>query len=226
MLIRDAYGGPLKFPTDDRVLGMPDWAKMRRYAITAKMSEEQVAKLSKLPGNEQWNQRQLMLQSLLADRFKLKVHLESRQMPDYELVIAKGGPKLTEADASGAPPANGFKGSDGKPVAGSFVRGIGMGKITAQNYGIPQFAANFLSQQLFGLGRPVVDKTGLTGKYNFTLNWTPDTAAGSASSSQPTEDQGPSIFTALQEQLGLRLQPSTGTFDMLIIDHIEPPTEN
>jgi uncharacterized protein (TIGR03435 family) len=112
-----------------------------------------------------------------------------------------------------------------------------MGKVQAQAFSMDQLA-NFLMQPFTGLGRPVKDKTGLTGKYNFTLNWTPDPGmaplapsgglpppAPPVSGASP-DSSGPSIFTALEEQLGLKLQPATGTFDVIVVDRVERPSEN
>jgi len=168
--------------------------------------------------------RERMLQALLADRFKLKIHREMKQVPDYELVVAKGGPKLKE---STEPAPNGPKGRDGKPIQGGFLMMRKSGQITAQLFGMDQLA--FFLQGSMGVSRMVKDKTGLTGKYNFTLNWTPDAAAGAGSvegfKAAPAADDGnaPSIFTALQEQLGLRLQPGTGTINAVVVDHVERP---
>jgi uncharacterized protein (TIGR03435 family) len=231
MLVRAAYGGFLKLPSDDSVSGLPDWARAGSYAIDARMSEAQAAEFKGLSKDEQEQRREAMLQSLLADRFQMKAHRESRQMPDFDLVVAKSGAKLQEGDAS----PNGVKDRDGKPVVGSLLRMSGMGKVTAQALSMDQLA-NFLTQPMIGLGRPVKDKTGLTGKYTFSLDWTPDPGLGGGPGTglmggappppPPGSDLGPSIFTALQEQIGLKLQPSTGTFDVIVVDHVERPSEN
>jgi uncharacterized protein (TIGR03435 family) len=229
MLVRAAYGGFMKLPSGDSVAGLPDWAKTGSYSINAKMSEAQGAEFKGLSKDEQEQRREAMLQSLLADRFQMKAHRESKQVPDFDLVVAKSGAKLQASDTS----TDGVKDRDGKPVVGSYLRMSGMGKVTAQALSIDQLA-NFLTQPMMGLGRPVKDKTGLAGKYNFSLNWTPDQGLGSgpmggAPPPPPPPsgvEPGPSIFTALQEQLGLKLQPSTGTFDVVVVDHVERPSEN
>ena len=203
VLIRQAFGGYTRFPNDDRVFGLPEWAKTHVYSVEARMSDEQIVQFNKLSKDDQEKQRELMLHSLLEDRFHMKAHLESKQLPCYELAIAKGGSKL----------------NGGKPRASSSLQMMGAGRISAQNYSITQFA-NFLTSPSIGLGRPVVDKTSLTGKYSFTLNWASDNLDSSAGAT------GPSIFTALQEQLGLRLQPATDSVDAIVIDHIEPLTAN
>jgi uncharacterized protein (TIGR03435 family) len=223
MLVRNAYGGPLKLPTDDSVTGLPDWAKGDFFSVQAKMSPEQVAVFAKLDKDAQEERREAMLQALLADRFKLKVHREPKTVPDYELVAAKGGPKLKE---SGDANPNGPKDRDGKPIAGSFLT-MGNGKMTAQGIGMPGLA-NFLGQPMIGVGRVVVDKTGLTGKYNFTLNFSPPQGfkfGPNAGAPPPPgqEDEGASIFTALQEDLGLKLQPGTTTIDTVVVEHVDRP---
>jgi uncharacterized protein (TIGR03435 family) len=169
-----------------------------------------------------------MLQPLLAERFKLKAHTETKQLPVYELIVAKGGPKLKEA-TPGDTYANGFKGPDGVGRGG--MMRMGRGQLTGQGVPITTLT-NLLSQQL---QRTVVDKTGLTGKYDLELNWTPEQGEGglgpppgaASPQAEPAPDAtGPSIFTALQEQLGLKLQSTKGPVETLVIDHAEMPSEN
>jgi uncharacterized protein (TIGR03435 family) len=219
ILIQAAYG-----IREDLISGAPGWVDSARYDIDAKVDGADVEALKKLTPE----QRRLILQPLLADRFKLKVHTETKQLPVYELVVAKGGSKLKEAIV-GDIYANGIKGPDGVG-RGGMVR-MGRGQLTAQ--GVPMSSVvNMLSQQLH---RTVIDKTGLTGKYDLELNWTPDEGegmgppppgGGQPHGDAPTEGSGPSIFTATQEQLGLRLQSGKGPVDTLVIDHVETPTEN
>src|SRR6185312_13638313 len=155
MMIEYAYD----LKADGLVSGLPGWADSARFDIEAKMDEDTVAALKKLSNEERTEQRRLMTQSLLADRFQLKVHHESKEMPMYALVIAKGGLKLKDADL------NGTKGPDGVPHGGGWSSSDG--QLTA--HGIPiSGLANFLSRNLH---REVVDKTGLTGKYDFKLKW-------------------------------------------------------
>ncbi len=156
-------------------------------------------------------------------------------MPDYELVVAKGGPKLTK----GAINPNAPKGKDGKPITGSFLDIRREGQVLVQGFTMEKLAY-FLGQGSTGVGRVVKDKTGLTGEYSFGLNWAPSLGAGSAtmggipapqpastvSGSTAQDDSAPSIFVALQEQLGLKLQPGTATIDAVVVDHVERPTEN
>jgi uncharacterized protein (TIGR03435 family) len=207
---------------DNRISGEPGWTS-DKFDVEAKMDEEAAAAFQKLPQDQQATQRQLMLQSLLADRCKIKVHHETKELRIYELVVAKGGFKLKEADPNNTY-ANGIKGPEGHPRAGLMM--VQGGTITGQAIPISRLAA-----QLAGLVHSqVVDKTGLAGKYDVTLKWTPDeggrvTMPG-AGGTTPPDDSGPSIFTAVQEQLGLKLVSTKGPVDTIVIDHIERPSEN
>src|ERR1700730_11933538 len=219
MLVQSAYG-----IREDLISGAPSWADSARFDIDAKVAGPDVDALQKLSPE----QRRLLLQPLLADRFKLKIHTETKQLPVYEIVLAKGGSKLKEATA-GDTYANGTKGPDGVGRGG--MMRSGPGQLTAQ--AVPMTSlANMLSQQLH---RTVLDKTGLTGKYDLELNWTPDQGADpmfkGAEGSQQRADaapdaSGPSIFTVLQEQLGLKLQSAKGPVETIVIDHVEMPSEN
>jgi len=218
MLLQAAYG-----IREDLISGVPSWADSVRYDIDAKVAGPDVDDLKKL-SNEQ---RRSMLQPLLADRFKLQVHTETKQLPVFELVLAKGGSKLKEATPGDTYPS-GFKGPDG--VAHGGMMRMGHGELTGQALPISSLA-NMLSQQL---QHTVIDKTGLTGKYDFTLQWTPEEGsdpmfkgADGGSRAEPAPDaSGPSLFTALQEQLGLKLQSTKGPVETLLVDHVEMPTEN
>jgi uncharacterized protein (TIGR03435 family) len=219
MFILGAYG--LK---EDQLSGLPSWADSARYDIDAKVAGPDVAELQKLKND----QRRLLLLPLLADRFKLTVHDETKVLPIYELVVAKNGSKLKEA-TPGDTYANGVKGPDGVGRAGMIT--MRPGQLTAQAVPVTSLV-NLLSQQLH---RTVVDKTGLTGKYDISLQWTQDDGSnpifkgtdGSQQRAEPPPDaSGPSIFTAVQEQLGLRLQSSKGPVQVVVIDHIEMPSEN
>jgi uncharacterized protein (TIGR03435 family) len=225
VLVRAAFGGFLKLPTDDSVTGLPEWGKAEYFNVQAKMSPEQTAVFARLNKDDQEQQRERMMQALLTDRFKLKVHREAKTVPDYELVVAKGGPKLKEG---GGDNPNAPKGRDGKPMAGTFMILSSTGKVTAQQFTMTALA-NFLSQPMVGVGRVVKNKTGLAGNYDFTLNFSPPQGikagpnAGASPSPAP-EDENPSIFTALQEDLGLKLQPGTGTIDTVVVEHVERPS--
>jgi uncharacterized protein (TIGR03435 family) len=179
--------------------GLPGWATSAHFDVDAKADDETAVAMQNLPREEQWKQTQIMLQRAVADRFKLRTHNETREAPIYELVIAKNGFKLKEAPASEHSRGNTWN-RDHVEVRtgpiGSFV---------------------FMLSDL--LSRTVVDKTGLTGNYDIDLKWTPDDQQG-------TPDAGPTLFTALEEQLGLKLVPARGPVDTFVVDHVEKPTEN
>ena len=150
-----------------------------------------------------------MMQGLLSDRFKLITHFESKDLPVYALVPAKEGPKLKDA----GPPQN--------PTDMS-LHGGGSGLITAQHITMP-FVAQHLSDRL---GRLVIDKTGLTGYYDFKLEWTPDETEGNGVPPPPADRTGPSLYTAIQEQLGLKLETQKAPVKILVIDRAEKASEN
>lgn len=149
---------------------------------------------------------QKMLQALLEKRFGLKLHRESKEMPVYVLTVAKGGPKMHEAKES----SGGFR--------------LGRGKVQGDGVTMGNFAG-ILSGRV---DRPVVDGTGLTGSYDFELQWTPQAAPASPNPDEASPDpSGPSIFTAVQEQLGLRLEARRAPVPLLVLDHVErAPTPN
>jgi uncharacterized protein (TIGR03435 family) len=226
MLVGNAYG-----VQNFQISGAPSWLGSERYDLDAKMDSDTAAALKKLDQEQGRLARSRMLQKLLADRCKLTVHKETKDMPVYALVVAKNGPKLQEAKPGDTYP-NGFKGPDGVGHPGTMR--MGRGQLTAQAISTDALV-HLLSQQL---GRTVVDKTGLTGKYDFTLQWTPDENQGGAlrapegggpspaDGAAPPESSGPSIFTALQEQLGLKLESQKGAVETIVIDHVEKPSEN
>jgi uncharacterized protein (TIGR03435 family) len=151
---------------------------------------------AKAPGPATTDQLRVMVRALLADRLHLKVHRESKVQSVFDLVVGKKGPKLTLVQAQGL--------------------GIGLGKTQLNGRGANMSGlASVLSSRV---GRQVTDKTGLTGFYNFTLTWAPDDATGT--------ENGPSIFNALEEQLGLKLEPAKGLVEMLVIDTVERPSAN
>jgi bla regulator protein blaR1 len=207
-----------------RIIGAPGWVKTDRFNIEAKVAASDAPKLKGLKPDQRW----LMLLPVLEDRFNLKFHHESRELPTYALVIAKGGLKLKEARPGDTYP-NGFKGPGG--ATGMF---LDRGKLTGQGVNIAGLI-NMLVLQ--GMDRAIFDKTGLTGKYDFTLQWTPDNAPpamagapeggppGSEGAPQP-DAGGPSLLTALEEQLGLKLEPQKERLDVIVVDHIEKPSEN
>jgi uncharacterized protein (TIGR03435 family) len=208
---------------EDLVSGLPSWANSARYDIDAKVAGSDVETLKKL----RREQRRSMLRSILQDRFKLNAHTETKQLPVFELVVAKSGPKLREATPGDAY-TNGIKAPGGVSRAGMIM--MKPGEFIGQ--GIPlSTLADALSDNL---QRTVIDKTGLTGKYDLTLEWTPDNGADpmfkgmddAPQRTPPPDASGPSIFIALQEQIGLKLQSANGPVETLVVDHVEMPSEN
>ena len=200
-IIAAAYG------MKDHQISGPAWLDANAFQI-----------LAKAPPDTTEEQVRLMCQALLADRFKLSFHRTQRTMPVYALVPAKGGPKLS---------------GNGDPASGAQAKIKSKpGRIAS-----PRASMVWLADALARpLGRPVLDKTGIDGKFRIVLDWTP--GDGEAQNGKPDKPKAagrtgsgktfaPSIFTALQEQLGLRLEPQKGMVDVLVIDHIErEPTEN
>jgi len=154
-----------------------------------------------------------MLQTLLTDRFKLSFHREPREFSVYALEIAKGGPKLT---ASTAP-----QGEAAALISTVYPDHI---HLPAKNATMSDFAS-LLQRAL--LDRPVVDRTGLSGRYDFNLDWAPDeTQFGGELPAASADAQAPPFFTAIEQQLGLHIEATHGTVDALVIDNVEPPTAN
>jgi len=222
MLLRQAFG-----VEDDRIIGAPGWVKSDRWDMQAKVAPEDVDAFRKVPRDDRF----AMLLPLLEDRFHLKYHHEMRELPLYELVVAKGGPKLTKSADNGPPePPDNKAGAPpmapGGPGGGPPRRRMMMMRPGGlESEGVP---LELLAHQLaFILGHTVQDKTGLTGNYDFKLHFTPEDAspmgAGAADNGQPAED-APPLFTALQEQLGLKLESTKAKVDVIVIDHIDLPT--
>jgi uncharacterized protein (TIGR03435 family) len=205
MLLFNAYF----LKTDDQIVGLPGWAASANFDIQAKMDAETVEALKKLSKDDATDARRKMLQALLAERFHMTLHHETRDLPMYSLVVAKGGTKLKEADPNDAY-ANGIKGPDGQSHPG--MMWIGDGTMNAQAIPMLNLAMNLG----FQVRRIVVDKTGLTGNYDISLKWNKDDAGAE------TQD-APSLFVALEEQLGLKLESTKGPVDVIVIDHAELP---
>jgi uncharacterized protein (TIGR03435 family) len=242
LLIRLAYD-----VQDSQIVGGPDWIDSERFNIQAKADSATDAELKKLNPLEAKLVKEHMLQDLLADRFKLKLSHETKQLPVYALEVAKNGPKLEETKGVAAGPAVG-EGSErpgqvrpGPDQAGVRMRSNGGEQQVDFEDSPVSMLVRVLSQSL---GRTVVDKTGLTGRYNFKLHWASDmgrmlmggpgpggpgqmpggNAGPSTGTALPPTPSGPSIFTAIQEQLGLKLKPEKGPVPILVINQIEPPS--
>jgi uncharacterized protein (TIGR03435 family) len=161
-----------------------------------------------------------MLQALLADHFRLQIHRETKEHPVYALLIAEGGPKLQEA-SPGNTYADGPKGLDGRPVGPGVMFGSSPGEqgtLTAQAVPMSSFVQRLSSQT----GRTVLYMTGLRGNYDFTLQWKPEYHQPDNRGTGPYDA---AIFTAVQ-QLGLKLEPQKALMEVLVIDHVEKPSEN
>ena len=198
-----AYGVP-----EPRILGGPKWLDSERFDIEAKVDSSVVDQMRTLSPEQSKLQRQAMFQQLLPDRFKLSVHWETRELPVYALVVAKNGPKLQVST---------------KPGSGT---SSGNGLFTAEGMTLVEISQSLTQELATELGRVVIDKTGLAGRYDVTLKWTPETNGAPADNGTEDSSNGPSIFTALQEQLGLKLESTKGPVQVLVIDHIEMPSEN
>ena len=226
-LVRIAYGSQT-IQTIDQIVGGPSWAMSDRFDIVAKADGD--------PGFDADSGQPLrliaMLRQLLEDRFQVKVHTEMREVQMYALVLAaregKSGSRLKESHADCYTPTNrpppgtppdparlcGIRG----PVGDVTVTGVSMGQAAQTLAGYPS------------VGRPVVDHTGLSGRYDWRLQWTPMFVNGATADAppvaNPAADSGPNLFTALTEQVGLKLQPEKGQVEFIVIDHAERPIED
>jgi uncharacterized protein (TIGR03435 family) len=222
MLLREAFN-----VSDNQLIGEPGWMNSDRFDVEAKVAAEDVPKLKALKPAERWT----MLQPVFEDRFALKFHHETKDLTQYVLVVAKGGLKMKEATQDETY-ANGLKTPDGKAGGGGMMR-VEPGEVIAQAIPLVNLV-RFLSFQFHS---PVIDKTGLTGKYDINLKWAPDEMEGGmmrppdgsqpgAGDPAPPTTTGPSIFTALEEQLGLKLEAHKEPGDAIVIDHVEQPSPN
>jgi bla regulator protein blaR1 len=210
-----------------QVTGGPSWVDAKGYDIEAKIDDSRVAEMQKMPPEQRSSQIRLMLRSLLADRFKLQLSHEMKIEPEYALVVAKGGPKLTptawvQPDPNAPKPEN--PGRNGPHLM------LSPGKISAVDQPVSGLC-DLLAFMPEIEGRLVVDQTGIAGKYDYTVLFSSEAlgkkmAEGAGAAAPPPDDSQPPIFTALEEQLGLRLENTKGPVDVYTIDHIEEPSEN
>jgi uncharacterized protein (TIGR03435 family) len=199
---------------ESRILGGPKWIGSERFDVEAKTDSAATDRLRMLDRDQRRIEMQAMFQELLAERFKLAVHWETRELPVYAMMVAKKGPLLHPT----------------KELDGHSGTSSNDGELTAHGVTLAQMA-DVLTQELSReLGRVVIDKTGIQGRYDCALKWRPDT--GEARINDGTDgsvaslDSGPSIFTAIQEQLGLKLESTKGPVQVLVIDRVEMPSEN
>lgn len=227
-LIRTAYvayanGTSLDY-TRVPIESVPDWASSEQYDIAA------IA-----PGPARFEQMAgPMLQHLLEDRFKLKIRAENRSAPVYALVVANGGTKMRavpDSECSSQP----SKAPATSPALATPPNGDFCGRMTMKRNGegmlieahgmtVTDFATGLLASRL---DRPVIDKTGMTGRFDFRLEFAPlSVAVGSPDGAQAPNNESSSIFTAVQEQLGLKLTPEKNNVKVLVVDHAEKPSAN
>jgi len=183
---------------ESQVLNAPDWTRAKRWHIEG---------FAGVPGQPNREQMASLVRKLLAERFGLVMHREQREMRVFALVTAKGGPKMTpSADNPNDPMHENDHQSGGQ--ATMRVKNVSMGELAG------------MLMRLF-LDRPVVDQTGLTRRYDFQLNWTQDETRAPTDGSAP-----PGLFTTIQEQLGLKLEPAKAPVDVMVIDKVGRPGEN
>ncbi|HET9402513.1 MAG TPA: TIGR03435 family protein [Candidatus Acidoferrales bacterium] len=198
-----------------QISGAPSWLDSERYDVDAKMDDATADMLKKLPEKERTEAVRLMMQKLFEQRLKLAVRHDTKEMPVYFLVIGKSGPKL----------------KDMKPdeKGGSTHTSSHGGIFTMNAQGVQ--LGNLVGMLSNSLGRIVIDKTGLTGRYDFDLNWTSDdhvalAPSGGDASLAVSDASGPSLVTAIQEQLGLKLETGKGPVEIIVIERVERPSDN
>lgn len=212
MLLKEAYD-----LNDDQIVDAPAWAKTDRFDIEGKVTGPEAAQVAGVAHDEQ----RTYYQQLLTARFGLITHRETRDLPEYALTIGKSGSRLQESNTGSNAQAQ-------KPPVPMFrMRADKDGKkIEASNASLAPFL-NLLSNEV---GRTVIDRTGLKDRYDFTLSWSPEIPSNSPSLEAQTPTgaapANPGLFTAIQEQLGLKLEPVKGSIEVLVIDHIKKPSEN
>ncbi len=184
------------------IYGLPGWVGTARYDVNAKVLDPDMQQLHSLTAAE----HRAMLRKLIEERFALKWHMETKTLPVLELVVAKGGPKFNEVTG---------------PQAGGDDTYWHNNEMGIKHVPIASFCESLSTK----LGRPVVDRTGLAGKYTFSVKFTPEGDPATNSDKGVAEPEAPGLFTALQEQLGLRLQGGKGPVETLVIDSVSPPAE-
>jgi uncharacterized protein (TIGR03435 family) len=197
---------------DFQISGGPGWLDTEGYDIEAKgdgpgVPEDEMRKMPEAQRNRMEQEFLLRVRTLLADRFQLKVHRETKELPVYALIVAKGGPKIHPATEDGSP-GGGLRTS----------RGSAGVEITGKKVLLASLVRRLSDQ----VSRTVLDKTGLKGSYDFKLTFAPDRGPGQP----PGDSDGPSIFTAVQEQLGLKLDAQKGPVEVLVIDSVQKASAN
>ena len=223
-IISYAYG--LSF--DQELSGGPGWIRTDKFDIEAKPDETETAALSKLSHDDLDEQMRLRVQSLLAERFKLTVSFERKDLPVYKLIVAKGGLRCAKVAAKTPlaalpPPRFHWAALPPPPPPQSYTPPTPAEAhiLTQTMHMRTQYWPFWMVVTALGHepelgGRPVIDNTGLEGSYDCEASW----------SREGSDGQGPSLFTAIQEQMGLKLEPAKGPVEVLLIDHIQPPSGN
>lgn len=225
-MITYAYG----IAFDRELSGGPGWMGTEEFTVKAEPGDAETATLSKLSRDDLEEQMRLRMQSLLADRFHLKVSFETKELPVYELVVSRGGLKCAKDSSPPAlanparprfgsstappppPPPPGYV-----PPAPDQARELTQQPLHLRTRGWPFWlVVTMLSHQPELGGRPVVDKTGLDGSYDCEASW----------SREGSDGPGSSLFTAIQEQMGLKLEPAKGDVETVVVDSVERPSEN
>jgi uncharacterized protein (TIGR03435 family) len=192
-----------------RIVGGPKWLDSARFDIDAKMDQSEFKRINSLSWNQKVAAIGSLVQKLLVDRLQLKTHWEEREQPVFALVVAKGGSKLQ-------PVANKEHGS---------MKSRNYGHIQATDVTLAEVAELLTEGTGNELGHIVVDRTGIQGAFDVNLQWTPDNG-GSANDASLPVTSGPSLFSAVQEQLGLKLESAKAPVKVLVIDRLEMPSEN
>jgi uncharacterized protein (TIGR03435 family) len=204
-LIREAY----RLKSDSQIIGAPAWADNERFDIVAKMDEAEVARMDKMDGDESDREWDRMLRSLLADRFALKVTRDRRTLPVFALVVTHSGPKMKPTPPRNSGAADGDSGIN-----------IHNGELTARAASMDGFADTLTGMRDMA-NRVVINRTGLTGNFDFQLDWSRERGDGAS-----TDSPWPGLFTALEEQLGLKLKSARATVDVVVIQSAAEPTVN
>lgn len=209
--------------SEDQLIGLSGWITTQHFDISAKASDADVAAFQNLSFEKKMDEVRWMLQSLLADRFALKVSFTTKDLPVYALVVAKGGSKMKEVEMSPFPPP----GTPAPPGAHlPRIGPTGPNQYTASAWSMDHLA-DWISFFDEIDNRVVVDQTGLKGYYDFVLNGVSQHFPASANfNGVAPQEPAVSIFSALPEQLGLRLEPKKAPVEVLVIDHVEEPTAN
>lgn len=207
-LVSYAYG-----IREDQISGIPDWKGAAHFDINAKVTDADQSALDNLTHD----QLEAMVRPVLADRFQLKVHTEMRTLPVYDLVITRDGPKFKKLP----PPPQDPDHPTSKAQHRNASWQINDGDLSATAITMNDFADALAGQ----LNRSVIDKTGLSDPYDLKLKWSTDEDSNK-SADNGTADRPPDMFTALQEQLGLKLVPTKGSVAILVVDHAAKPSPN